>query len=391
MRKQKRIICGFVILTILFMNNVFNKEVAAINLVDETKQLLLIVENDSVYNDEFIFLDGFTSYNIVEFRNLQFYDADNYEEIAAPYTDNMILNQMLENGYNAGKKIYLYGALTIDDFCEVINLQEFSIQVPLETMIKENTIKENTIEESVTMRFDDEYEAEEIHNVIAARKNSPEKLLVSIPKDESGNYNLSLLMKAVADDLSISAFGLIDHATNIKTYTIGGQYAILDWYLYETEENYVPLDFYGIKTNLALEGGYYGGLNYLGERMYTTISCVGSTDNLFDSAPGSSYQESTFDVNLQFGEETYASLGWSFTMNSEPNITRTQSLAEDYVSWVVEGDAQSLEGEIFSPGMTWNTTTNFAKINIQFRGYFESTVKGLYDYTSWKTVEVCFP
>lgn len=71
---------------------------------------------------------------------------------------------------------------------------------------------------------------------------------------------------------------------------------------------------------------------------------------------------------------------------------RRENMSTDKVSWVVEknGSSGNLENQIFKPGMTWMTTSDVGALDIQFRGYFENSTKGLWTYSDWETVYIRF-
>ncbi|MBQ4559534.1 MAG: hypothetical protein IJA54_04320 [Tyzzerella sp.] len=386
MKKAVSIFLSIIVVGMLSLNGKCSNNVPNDNF--PSKNLLVLVADNSTYDEDFINKNPTITYDIIKMSELAQYNPNNYDEIAAPYLSDGSLNDFMAEQYENEKKVYLYGEFTLNDFCDVLDIQKYSVEVPITRMSEDYS---TTIRDTVTMSYSDTYAEEEIQNVVALKKNSSDGLLAFIPKNSNEEYSLDLLLSAVFDDVSCGASTyatLVSSGYNIKTYTLGRQYAILDWYLYKCSENDASRDYYGIKTNIGLEGGTYSGLNYLGEGIYVNMACVYGDDELQDAAPGNSTKVSNFNVSLNFGTNISGSLGWNFSIDNNPTVSRTLSLNSDTVNWSVEEKTYTLDGQVFSPGMTWSTLEDHAALDIEFRGYFESTFKGLYDYTPWKTVQI---
>lgn len=374
-----------IISLVIILCCILTTQVMAQGSLIPTKDLLMIVADNAVYDLSFINANPEMSWDVVNVSDIQNHDFDDYNEIAAPFPQSEQVAQKLIEQYTHGKKIYLYGELTINDFSNVLALEQYGVNVPIEVA---GIDAKNTEKDEAFMFFSDEFASNAKHNVVALQENSSDGLLASIPQNDNGEYNLSLLMKAVVDDVSINSFyapyaTTVDYEYSIKTYDYLGHYAILDWFLYKQTESVSEYDYFGVKTNLGLEGSYF-----LGTKMNINMDLPFSTDEYLESGPGDSSESSSFDVNLGFGEDVSGGISWSFTIDNDPEVDRTVSLSSDYAHWVVEEDWYTLDGEIFSPGMTWASTGTYAAIDITFRGYFYNTQLSEGQWTDWKTVEV---
>lgn len=349
-----------------------------------TKDLLMIVPNNAEYDLEIINADPEISLDIVEINNITDYNLNDYYEISIPFSHSEPLSSTIVEQYNQGKKIYLYGELTINDFSNVLSLETYGVDVPLDVTGVE---AKNVDKQEVFMFFGDDFSSSAKHNVVALQKDSSDGLLASVPMNEYGEYSLSLLMKAVVDDVSpnrtSSRATTVDYDFSVKTYDYLGHYAILDWFLYKQDESISEYDYFAVKTNLGLEGNYF-----VGTQMNIDMDLPFSSDEYIESGPGDSSESSSFDVSLGFGPDVSGSVGWSFSIDNDPEIDRTASLANNYAHWTVEENWYSLDGEVFSPGMTWASTGTYAGIDISFRGYFFNGQLSEGQWTDWKTIEV---
>jgi hypothetical protein len=382
----KRIISMGVITLIIISS--FSLVMAKESDGNPSKDLLLIMENQTEYDPYFIKQSPDLEIDIVEFDSIKEFNTNDFYEIAAPISKIDKLKSILRNAYADGQKVYLYGELTIDQYNKILKLDKYGVDVSIEVYDAETGFKEK---KEAFMTFSNEYINNEIHNVIALCKNNSNGMIASIPKNDKGLYDESLLLKAVIDEVEHhNAIGLlstptpIDQDFSIKTYTIAGDFAIMDWFLYQQSDTNPEYDYFAIKTNLGLEGSYY-----LGTKMWVYDDLVYSEDEYLDSGPGDSSESTSFEISLGFGEDgPYGSIGWTFELDNAPEIDRSVSLYNDYAHWTCEEDFYTLDGEIFSPGMSWASVGTLAAIDIEFKGRFVNFQINDSMDTNWKTVEV---
>lgn len=350
-----------------------------------TKDLLLITENQAEYDLSFINQNPDLVVDIVELDNIKGYNADDYYEIAAPITLSDQLTPLLREAYTDEKKVYLYGELTIEQYKDVLNLDKYGVDVSIEVNDAKTGMKQN---KPAFMTFSDEYISDKIQNVVALRENDTNGLLATVPKNDDGSYNTSLLMKAVIDDvIPHTQFGtsatLVDSDYDITTYDYLGNYAVLDWRLYQESDSDPDYDYFAIRTNVSCEGSYFEGTE-----IWVNDDLAYPADEYIDSDPGDSTETTSFSVSLDFGEEISGGISWDFEFDNAPEVDRTVSLSSDYAHWTCIEDLYGLGGEVFSPGMSWASTGTLAGIDLEFRGYFYNSQLAEGQYTDWGSVEV---
>ena len=352
-------------------------------MTDESnKDLLIIVEENAIYDLSLVDIDVTISYDIVEVQDILLCNMDDYREVAAPYSMNNFLSQILIEQYNENKKIYLYGEFTIAQFCQVLDLDMYSVEMP---------IKQNNDIDTVTMSFRDEYVENEIQNVVALQKNTSDGMLATIPKNEFNEYDLNLFIKAIVDDVKeetiLPRATIVSNNYNIKVYDSHQNYAILDWILYQEVENdnNTTSDYFAIRTNVMLKSTGYNETD-----IFVNMELPFSTDNYIDSSPGDSTRTTTFNVGLNFGDSISGGASWSFTMDNAPTIDRSVDTEADRVEWSCEEFFYTLDGEVFSPGMSWSSRGTYAAVDLEFQGRFYDLVNRQYSYTEWGNVAVRF-
>jgi hypothetical protein len=321
----------------------------------------------------------------VQVNNIKGYNPNDYYEIAAPISSVDRLTSLLRETYFNKKKVYLYGELTIEQYKNALNLDRYGVDIAIEVDDPNTGVKQN---KEAFMTFSDEYISNKIQNVVALRENDPNGLLAMVPKNDDGTYNTSLLMKAVIDDvIPHTQFGtsatLVDSDYDIKTYDYLGNYAVLDWRLYQESDSDPDYDYFAIKTNVACEGSYFEGTE-----IWVNDDLPYSSDEYIDSDPGDSTETTSFNVSLNFGEDISGSISWNFEFDNAPEVDRTVSLSSDYAHWTCIENLHGLGGEVFSPGMSWASTGTLAGIDLEFRGYFFNSQLQEGQYTDWGTVEV---
>lgn len=113
-----------------------------------TKDLLMIVEDSAVYDLSFINANSEMVWDIVSVSDYQNYNLDDYDEIAAPVSQSEKVAKQLIEQYEQGKKIYLYGELTINDFSNILALEQYGLENVL-------GIKNYSVEDSNFIRIYD--------------------------------------------------------------------------------------------------------------------------------------------------------------------------------------------------------------------------------------------
>lgn len=376
----------FLLLVLMILMSLANPATAITNDDIPSKDLLLIIENEAEYDTSFFNQNSELTIDIVELDNIKEYNINEYSEIAAPASIGNQIKSDLRKAFADNKKVYLYGELTIDQYEDILNLERYGVNVSIEVNEDATKLKKY---KSAFMTFSEDYISDELHNVIALCKNNSNGMLASIQKNEDGQYNLSILLKAVIDEVEphnvITPSAIpVKSGFDVKAYDYLGNYAILDWHLYQqSDESVDEYDFFAIKSNVAVEGTYFQG-----QGIWVNYDIPYSADEYISSGPGDSSEETSFSVNLDFGDEVTGGLSWDFSFDNAPEIDSTISLSSDYAHWSCIETWYGLDGEVFSPGMSWASTGSSAVVDITFRGYFYNTQLGEGQYTDWKSVPV---
>ena len=203
--------------------------------------------------------------------------------------------------------------------------------------------------------------------------------------------DLNLFIKVILDDVKTETVlpraTIVDDDYNIKAYDSHGNYAILDWILYQevANDNNSSRDYFAIRTNVMLKSTSYNETD-----IFVNMELPFSNDEYIDSAPGDSTRTTTFNVGLNFGSEISGGASWSFTMDNAPTIDQSVDTEADRVEWSCEEFYYTLYGEVFSPGMSWSSTGTYAGVDLEFRGRFYDLVNRQYTYTDWGNVAVRF-
>lgn len=347
------------------------------------KDLLFVTIDDAAISSQAV--PDYINYDMVPMSELYQYNLNRYHAIAIPYTLGTGLSDYLTEQYNLGTQIYLYGEITINEYSNVLNISNFGIDVPVETV---DSLSDTSLSKDMFLTFSDNYSSSVKHNVIMLDKNAQTGLLAKIPQSSIVSNDVSLFLKVIVDDLesqsSISPNStIVDHGFNFKSYDYIGNSVTLDWTLYQEEADELDWKYYAIKTNIVAETDYFNA-----ERLEVKYSLPYMGDEYLDSSPSDSEEEVSFTVGLSFGEAISSMLSWVFTFTNAPSIDRSVSLSDDSVEWEVRNDFFGLNGEQFQPGMSWRTSKSVAGVDISFRGLFANYQSGEGQWSEWADVEV---
>lgn len=239
------------VLVLFMLIGLLIQQVPTFAIVETYKDIAIIVPDDVVVSSREITNAKNVSYDIIPEEEIDYSNFSNYNEVAAYYPISRNTQNILIKCFEEGKKIYLYGKLTISDFSKALKLSKYGVNVNIHEV---NMNSDSTELKKAFMSFDPSYEQNEIQNVVALKKNSSDGLLVTIPHNSRGGFDIKLLLKAVLDDVTpaglITPYAtLVDSEYNYRSYDGVGNFVNLDWLLYKQTESDPSYDYFGSITN----------------------------------------------------------------------------------------------------------------------------------------------
>lgn len=306
--------------------------------------------------------------SIVNFNN-ELPDLQKYDSFAYNVKDvesNKDLRLFLQKALLSGKKVYLYGGLTPDQYSELLNQ-------PLELTVKDTNTGE---ERNVTIRNLGYNEGGKINEEHGDKATTVQEVIGYTLEDSSNkafmlNYiNMDENGKEIPTDSTIILNQILKHeerqadfttssATIIKSSngdirTVGGLYGqdnaemLSQWMLYkesnESDNNY---DYYALKDIIQINK--LGGSTNA-KRLYVEHYLAYANDDLYSAAPEST---SSGPYTVEFGYPW--TLSWSFTYSGNPNVTLNENWNTDTATWNIEADyLQNLQSSNrFQLGTSW--------------------------------------
>ena len=125
-------------------------------------KILFIIENQEDYNNILTISEENeieSTFDICLIEDWHKINMSSYSAVALPYTDNIDYGE-IKSAYKSGTLIYLYGNLSINDYKAAVGVDDFSLEIEM----KDVSEKSNP---TVKQYFDEEYEINEIFNVIS--------------------------------------------------------------------------------------------------------------------------------------------------------------------------------------------------------------------------------
>lgn len=318
-----------------------------------------------------------------------------------------ILKDQLQKALRSGKRIYLYGGVTFNDYRELLGVEEVSV------MAKDS----HGNEKKVVFGNRDAEIAQEKSGI---KKKNPNQLLT----EKEDNYDIIGFTLDPNTPHKLSAISISVNTANGKTQPSEEHYLreVLDNLSYiidkSNQQENKPVSL--IKKNAALAGSniiratspyrfegvvyWYSELagktftswdllqnadetvanyDYFIIKDYTTIQPYNGwgayklkadhdipwdADYILEWGPGDS-NSSPYNISLSwpFGAQ------WSFSMSTSPTVDEMGSQPYDYGRWEVYNSLWYIDGEKFQPATTWKSYGTWADMDIREFGTFISS------------------
>ncbi|WP_064093161.1 hypothetical protein [Rossellomorea aquimaris] len=323
--------------------------------------------------------------------------------------DSKLIN-VLKTELQNGKRIYLFGGLTLKEYSELLDV-ELKVTLQGNQVSKEINLTADITDEKAT---DDTKKTDDTkHDIVGytlkdepvalytnsiSKYNEDESLITNTEQD----YLESILKKEsvmIDEKTELNQFGFIKKNTasaaqvkrasrydltrtvkNISTTV--GEYTT-QWFLYqELSETDYTYDDFAIQDETYVDA--YNG--YRAIKMTIKHSFPYSPDEWRKSRPLSDSDGSySYTLGYPWG------ISGSFTISAEPNISRTYGTAEDWINWTVT-DYNLESSNEYIMTTAWGSTGTLAAIDVNkavtFKSGIDHTLTGSqyftprYDYTT---------
>ncbi len=339
--------------------------------------------------------------NSEDYENIEFVDIDsvddsfsNYISYAVAIADSMNanINQILRNAYNdIGSKIYIYGGLTLNDYKEILSINDLYINM--------NASDSNgAVTNAIKMRFDGEQEDNKKEAIIGLTRNSNSQSLTvtgeGLTQEECINiiiehFNSTFVPSKNRETVIIySSYGHRVYSTQLSTAFVN-----VDYILYREQAEEDPTyDYYALKTNVT--GTQTNPDTQIGRVSFTGLEVkhklVNSSDNVTDYAPKDVNRATNVGVSLNIGTNGL-SIGINFTSGAGPTIDSSYDVNTKEVQWKVSRYwlfGRPFSGDMFTFGTSWATRSK-ASIDVSTHATF-SVVNNFSYNIDWDTQRVTF-
>ncbi len=354
------------------------------------KLLVILDEETSTYNTKY------NSYNNVEFINLDEFNNtyDNYVSYAVS-TNNaqnndigLILHEAFENYHS---KIYIYGGLTINEYKEILSVEDFYVNM--------NVCAIDSVEnDTIKMRFDSNQENNKKEEIIALTHNSNSQSLTvsgdNISEEDAiaiiVDHFTSVFCSSVNRDTTLvySSFGHRVYCSSNSSV-----YMNIDYMLYkEQSENDPTYNYYALKTNVTgtrTNPDSQGG-SVAFNRIEVKHKLMNYSDNVTDYAPKDINRASNVSVKLNVGTSGSA-INIGFSSGAGPSIDSSYDPNGKEVYWTVKRYwffGKPFTGDMLTFATSWATKSS-AYVNVSTYGVF--TMVNNYAFSiDWDTQSVKF-
>ncbi|UFJ40984.1 hypothetical protein LOK74_23990 [Brevibacillus humidisoli] len=334
--------------------------------------------------------------NKIKVTSISHGDGDNfseYDSIAYHYKDvkkDKKLQQSLRDALHDGKKVFLYGGLTIEEYCELLGLENIYSQ-----------IESDTPEEKI-VSFHDSGQAEKKansdntnkHEIIGYTldKNSPYNVFICDINnyDDKGMIDLNdeIYLKEILEheyktlkkgekgeqsDFSIqnvesASTKLVDSEYDItasayyvtkKAGSINSQYK-----LYQvTDESDDDYDYFYVKDTSVIETYEW---MWDAEEFAIRHELSFSSDELDDAEPDDT-ESDTISISLGYPFE----VSYTYNVESGAEFDLTINKSDDYSKWLITDNDLESDNDDYEVVTSWASTGTYAGMDITHRvGFF---------------------
>ncbi|OAB42309.1 hypothetical protein [Paenibacillus glacialis] len=303
-------------------------------------------------------------------------DINDYSSFAYDVKDveaDQQLKFFLQEALEKGKKVYLYGGVTPSQYEELLH-QSIKIKIS-DGIAEEKTVTINDLKEadgkSIKQEFSDSDSVQDVIgyttqetplNALLLKYSNRDDTGAKIPNTSSIILDQILKHEVQARNSTISPRG----STVVKSSTgdirvVFGLYGIdkaemvSQWMLYKGTDSDSVYDYFTLKDLVQLKKI---DSSFKGKNLIVSHTLAYSSDELYDAQPKST-SSGPYTVTFEYP----FSIGWSFTIPNNPNITLDENWNVDKASWAIDGSDITAENK-YQLGTSWKSTGTIAGINV---------------------------
>lgn len=314
----------------------------------------------------------------------------------------------LQNAIQLGKRVYLYGGVTYDEYRELLGLDEISVTLTSDTGVKYNIThggRDKAATEKGPLKKksnklltekEDKYDiigytldGNAKHRLFASTIAVYEEKKKSIPTE--AHYmreildNLSYVIDQSAQETTTkSSIGFMKlnkayaAGNNVIVATAPQRYSasaydggvlagktITDWTLEQNKDETVSnYDFFLVKDNTQI----YDYNGYWSKELLTDHDIPYDSDYIQDWGPSDS-SSSPYTIQIGFPW----AVSFQFSMSSDPDVDEQGSLDLDYARWNTSVVLFDMNGDVFKAWTGWKSSGTFASMDIRETANFMSS------------------
>lgn len=286
---------------------------------------------------------------------------------------NENITKIIREAYNnIESRIYIYGNLTINEFKNILKIDEYCI----DTEIYNET---GITGEKAKMHFSEEQELNKVEQIISLSKNSNyQSLMVSAPKAVESQMELIIIEHYIETFVGFNQkIKLVQNAFNYRNYPYMGDiqlttcYLNLDYYLYKSDdEDIVDYDYFAIMVNAnpiydnpSVSMGTLSCTN-----LQVKLSLPYSKDHFYEYGPHSTSRATNIGVSIGYsGSGVSGTLNFTFSPGSRPSVDASFNSTSREILWSINRYwffGQDLNNELYSLGASWASYGKLAAVDI---------------------------
>jgi hypothetical protein len=319
-------------------------------------------------------------------------DVSEFNSIAYNYKDvkgDKKLQESLQTALSDGKKVFLYGGLTVEEYCELLGIE--NIYSKIESSDSKETIKVSFHDSKKEKKKLEEKEgsyniSDNIHEIIGYTldKDASYKVFISDINnyDDKGKIDLTdeIYLKEILEhenkdieksNMSLASAKIVDSEYDIiaNAYYLNDKVGSINsqWKLYKvTDESDSDYDFFYVKDTSTIETYSW---SWDAERFSVKHDLPFDGDQLDDASPNDT-SSNPYSISLSFP----FNISYTYTLDSEPDIDLTLNKTYDYAKWIVRDNQLESDQYDYEFVTAWASTGSYAAIDIDHTVNFYSGI-----------------
>jgi len=385
------VVVGVLFVLVIFLSIPINQAFADIQEID--LRLLIIVgdtaQKPSIDEEQAEMIECKTVSEISESDNNHIAYAA-MADIAESDKISSLFRYAFSN-YNA--RIYIYGALTISDFKNILGISTYSVETDIYD-------EKGKTDKKATLTFSEEQEDNKIEQIISLSKNPEyQSLIASVPMATTEKLEHIIIehyINTFVNPLLYSTTIVSSHFDYRNYAYLGGTekmddgYVSMDCVLYRlSDESDSEYDYFAIKVNATPVCSLVPC-----SQLQVKLALRYSTDHFIEYGPSSTNRADSINVQLGFGVAGFSGgVGFTFAPGTGPTVTTTYSPADRSVLWKVDSYwlvGKPLNDAMYPFGASWASLQSRRKVFIEFSNRAAFSADHIYATTNWHTVGMCY-